>query len=68
MTGEPAHLVTVTDGAEYEGETYIRCVNCGVGFDNGWEGLPALVKFLEAHEVIPVRCSPDCLRVRELAP
>ena len=47
-----SHQVIVSDGAEYEGETYIRCVDCGIIFDSGHLGLEALLKFLRDHEAI----------------
>lgn len=46
---EQEHNVIVNDGAEYTGETYIRCYPCGVTFDEGHLGLPALLKFLREH-------------------
>jgi hypothetical protein len=46
------HEVDIQDGAEYEGETYIRC-RCGAVFDDGHKGLSALLAFLREHEAIP---------------
>lgn len=46
------HNIDVDDGAEYPGETYIRCLTCNVLFDDAHLGLDALIRFLREHEVI----------------
>ena len=45
------HEIYVDDGAEYPGETYIRC-KCGALFDDGHKGLPALLAWLREHGAI----------------
>lgn len=46
------HQVNVDDGAEYPGETYIRC-KCGTLFGDAHQGLAALIAFLRKHKAIP---------------
>lgn len=47
-----AHNVSVMDGAEYAGETYIRCTECEALFDDGHVGIVALLDFLKDHGAI----------------
>jgi hypothetical protein len=49
MRGD-AHAVSVQDGLEYPGETYIDC-SCGASFSDA--GIEALTAFLREHEAIP---------------
>ena len=46
------HVVDVYDGAEYQGETYIRCLTCNIIFDDAHQGLEALIVFLRQHGAI----------------
>jgi hypothetical protein len=48
------HQIDIEEGAEYKGETYLRCLECCELFDEAYQGWPALLAWLNTHGILLV--------------